>query len=67
MTATSKAKTDAQPDAVAPDHGCRYFPRCVECPFRNCIAELSQRERLEFAAAWRTVLKYVEPASLPPE
>jgi hypothetical protein len=48
-----------RPEAAAPDRGCSAWERCTSCPFRVCIAELPNTERLAFYAAWRTVLRYV--------
>jgi hypothetical protein len=39
------------PETVAPDRGCRYWQRCVTCPYRACVFELPARERVEFTAA----------------
>jgi hypothetical protein len=54
------------PEAVSPDHGCEYAPKCTDCPWRPCIKELPAPERLAFAAALRVVLRYAEPAILRP-
>jgi hypothetical protein len=53
------------PETAAPDRGCRFWPRCVTCPFRDCVLELPARQRVEFTTAWQTVLKYVAPVPLP--
>jgi hypothetical protein len=54
------------PETVAPDRGCRFWPRCVTCPFQSCILDLPAKERVEFTAAWRVVLRHVEPAMVRP-
>ncbi len=46
----------------APDTGCQYAARCVECPWSECIKELGTRERREFTAAWRTIARWMAPA-----
>jgi hypothetical protein len=48
-----------RPEAVTPDTGCQYAPRCTGCPWRACVKELPAKERNEFLIAFRIVRSYV--------
>jgi hypothetical protein len=44
---------------AAPDTGCQYAPRCVDCPWSVCVKELPTRERNDFLVALRLVRSYL--------
>jgi len=47
------------------DRGCRYAPKCANCPWRMCIKELPTRERLEFITALRLIEKHLLVEAMP--
>ena len=41
------------------DRGCSVWPRCVSCPWRECIAELPAKEHASFVHALKLVTRYL--------
>lgn len=49
----------AKVDVPVEDRGCEWAPKCVTCPWRECVKELRARERHELIDALRIVRRYL--------
>ena len=45
--------------APPPDNGCRYAPRCIDCPWASCYYAMALAERRTFEAALAAIRPFV--------
>ena len=60
-TITTEPRLTKRPEIAAGDRGCRYAPRCVDCPWVVCIQTLGEKKAREFGDAWALLQRYLVP------